>query len=235
MMRLAMIGPVAALILSQASFLRAQEEPLQKKETVRAFTLKVTGDGRVEMTTKENGEEKTYQADSMDEFRKKYPDVAREYGVGRGGIMKSHSPEEFAKKFEEWRKDFGDGELWSQMPELKKMLEGLRKEKDVEGGHAATPHRLGVRLAPLSQVLADQLAIDVKSAVQIAEIETGSLAEKSGLKKNDVLVRVDGKDGAGMESVRDAVQAALKKKDFDLEILRQGKKQTIKVAPPVEK
>src|SRR4051812_39300679 len=102
MMRLATIGSVAALLLSQACFLRAQDEPQQKHEKVRAYSLKVTGDGHVELITKENGDEKTYKADSMEEFTKKYPDVARDYGVGK--TWKLHSPEEFAKKYEEWRK-----------------------------------------------------------------------------------------------------------------------------------
>lgn len=235
MTKLAAIGSMAVLMLSQALILRAQDEPQKKeKEMVRAFTLKVTGDGHVELTTKVNGEEKTYKADSMEEFRKQYPDVAREYGVGRGGVMKFHSPEEFAKKLEEMKKHFGDFDF-NFGPDFQKSLEGALKEKDVEGGHAANPRRLGVRLAPLSQVLADQLGVDARSAVQIAEVEPGSLAERSGLQKNDLLVKVDGKDVAGLESVRDTVQDALKKKEFELEILRHGKKQAVKVAPPSEK
>ena len=69
MMKVAM----AILLLCPAA-LRAQDEP-QKKEQTRAFTLKVTGDGHVELTTKVNGDEKLYKADSMEEFRKQYPDV----------------------------------------------------------------------------------------------------------------------------------------------------------------
>jgi membrane-associated protease RseP (regulator of RpoE activity) len=224
MMRLAAIGSVAALLLSQACFVRAQDEPQQKQEKVRAFSLKVTGDGHVELTTKENGEEKTYTADSMEEFAKKYPDVARDTGVGK--TWKFHSPEDFLKQF-------GDEDFLGRIPELKKMFE--HRERDVESGHAANPHRLGVRLAPLSETLADQLGIDQKAGVQIVEVETGSLAEKSGLKKNDVLVKIDGKDAAAVESVRTTVQDALKKKEFDIEFLRQGKKQTLKVMPPAEK
>lgn len=212
---------MAILLLSPAAPLLAQDEP-QKKEMTRAFTLKVTGDGHVELTTKVNGDEKIYKADSMEEFRKQYPDVAREYGVGRGGVLKFHTPEEFAKKFEELQKQFGNFNF--------EFKDDLRKAPE-----AAPSHRLGVRLAPLSQALADQLGIDEKSGIQIADVEPGSLAEKSGLQKNDILTRVDGKDVAGMESVRDAVQEALKKKDFDLELLRHGKKQTVKITPPAEK
>src|SRR5262249_39552045 len=86
MTRLLAVGSLAALLASQAPFLRAQDSPEPRKEIVRAFTLRVNGDGHVEMTVRENGKEKTYTADSMEEFTKKYPDLAREYGIGRGGF-----------------------------------------------------------------------------------------------------------------------------------------------------
>jgi predicted metalloprotease with PDZ domain len=237
MKRLLAISTATVLILGQAALLRAQDTPEPRKD-VRAFTLRVTGDGHVEMTVKENGEEKTYKADSMDAFTHKYPQVARDYGVGRGG-MKAwtfNGSEDFAKKFEEWRKQFGDFDFGKQDLELQKLLEhperlapALKSEPQADGP------RLGVRLAPLSTVLADQLGIDAKSGMLVDGIEPGSLAEKSGLKKNDVLVKVDGKDASGMESIRATIQEALKKKDFDLEIFREGKRQTVKVQPPARK
>src|SRR5579859_711597 len=244
MTRLFWIGSVAALILGQAAMLRAQDAPEPRKETVRAFSLRVNGDGRVEMTVTENGEEKTYKADSMEEFTRVHPDLARQYGIGRGGMRSrmAQDPGESFKKFDEWRKKFGDLELWNRDPELQKFLEhpeqlfeehGLpRAERPAEVPRTPTGPRLGVRLAPLSQVLADQLGLEAKSGSLIDDIEPGSLAEKSGLKKNDVLVKIDGKDASGQESIRAAVGDALKKKDFDLESLRQAKRQTIRVQVP---
>ncbi|MBV8880164.1 MAG: PDZ domain-containing protein [Planctomycetaceae bacterium] len=235
------LSAVAALGLGQGLPLRAQDGTEPRKETVRAFTLKVTGDGHVEMTVKENGDEKTYKADSMDEFTRKYPEVAREYGVGRGGMKawKFHDPADFAKKLEEWRKQFGDFDLLKGDPDLQRFLE---HPEQVPPKHPLPPAdpavagpRLGLRLAPLSTVLADQLGIDAKSGSLIADVEAGSLAEKSGVRKNDVLTKVDGKEVAGVESVRASVHDALKKKEFDLELLRQGKKQTLKVVPPARK
>ena len=246
MSKLLAIGSVAALLVSQAAFLRAQDSPEPRKEAARAYSLRVTGDGHVEMTVKENGEDKTYRADSMDEFTKKYPDLAREYGVGSGmKVWKFHEPGEFAKKLEEWRKQFGNFDFGAQDPELKKLLEhpeqllqehhARKGEAKPEPEQAPTGPRLGVRLAPLSEVLADQLGLDVHAGLMIAEVEAGSPAEKSGLKKYDVLLKVDGKDVAGPESVRTTVREALKKKEFDVEVLRHGKKQTLKVQSPDQK
>jgi serine protease Do len=94
---------------------------------------------------------------------------------------------------------------------------------------------MGVRLAPLSSALADQLGIDADAGVLIAAVEAGSAAEKAGVKANDVLIRVDGKDVAGTERVRTTVQDALKKKEFEVDVLRRGRKQTLKVQSPEQK
>jgi len=241
-MHLWSVASLVALALAQALPAQAQDEPAPRKETVRAFSLQVTGDGHVALSVKDKNGDKTYKADSMKEFVEKYPNVARDYGVGRSESGDFHMPKALAKSFEEWRKQFGDTDAWKGDPELRKFLENPERmfqdfhaQRDVEGGKAANPHRLGLRLAPLSQTLADQAGIDVSKGALIAEVESGSLAEKSGLQKHDILVKVDGKDVAGTESVRATVQDALKKKDFEVDVIRQGKKQTVKVQPPSEK
>jgi hypothetical protein len=237
MMRLFAVASVAALLASQAAILRAQDSPEPRKQSVRAFSLRVDADGHVAMTVQEDGKEKTYKADSMEEFTKQYPELARKYGVGRGmHAWTFHGSEDLAKKMEELQKQFG-----TQIPDLKKLLEhpeGLFQEPKAEGHaeHAApSGPRLGVMLAPLSEALAEQLGLDARSGALIEDVEAGSAAEKSGLQKFDVLVKVDGKDVAGDETVRTTVREALKKKDFNVEILRHSKKQTIKVQSPEQK
>jgi membrane-associated protease RseP (regulator of RpoE activity) len=230
MMRLLAVGSVAALLLSQAAFLRAQDSPEPRKESVRAFSLRVSGDGHVEMTVQEDGKEKTYKADSMEEFTRQYPELARKYGVGRGvhaWTFRDHG--DLTKKLEELQKHFG-----SQGPDLRKLLEDSRgpKAKGRAGDDAASGPRLGVMLAPLSEALAEQLGLDAGRGALVDDVEVGSAAEKSGLKKHDVLLKVDGKDVSGAESVRSTVREALKKREFDVQVLRHGKEQTIKVQSP---
>jgi hypothetical protein len=247
MNKLLATGAVAALLMGQAAFLGAQDNAEPRKESARAYSLRVTGDGHVEMTIKENGEDKTYKADSMEEFTKKYPELATEYGLGHGGMRhwKMQDPAEFAKKLDEWRKQFGNFDFGTNDPELKKLLEhpeqlfqehqARKGDAKPEAEQAPTGPRMGVRLAPLSDVLADQLGIDAHAASMVVDVEAGSPAEKAGVKANDVLVKVDGKDAAGVESIRATVADALKKKDFDVEILRHGQKQTLKVQSPDRK
>jgi C-terminal processing protease CtpA/Prc len=245
MMRLISAASLFALVLSQALPAGAQDAPgpgTPKEETLRAFSLKVTGDGHVDLTVQEKDGEKTYSADSIDAFRKKYPDVARQYKVD--GLLRPDFGE-FAKPLEEWKKAFGEHGFREMDPELKKLLEhqgdlfesfrSNRPAPDVEGGKAVSPRRLGVRLAPIGETLAEQLGLSAGKGVQIVEIESGSAAEKAGLKKHDVLVKVDGKDADGLEGGRSSVLEALKKKEFDVDLLRQGKKQTVRVVSPSEK
>ena len=251
MMRMMAMTSAAALLFLQATVLRAQDPPETKKETVQAFTLRVNGDGQVEMTVTENGAEKTYKASSLEEFTRTYPDLARKVGMGQGGlrVWKFHTPQDFPKAMEDWRKQFGTFDFGLQDPELRKLLEhpeqlfpehgaphaAPKAEPKGDGFPAATGPRLGLRLAPLSQVLLDQLGLDAQKAAQIDDVEAGSAAEKSGLKKNDVLLKVDGHEAAGMESLRATIREALKKKEFDVDILRHGQKQTLKVQSPAQK
>ncbi len=240
-------GAMAALLAGQAAFLGAQDSPEPRKESVRAYSLRVTGDGHVEMTVQENGKDKTYKADSMEEFTKNYPEVAREYGLGHGGLhsFKMQDPAEFARKFEEWRKQFGGFDFGTNDPELKKLLEhpeqlfqehhARKGEAKPEAEPAPSGPRLGVRLAPLSEVLADQLGLDAHAGAMVVDVEAGSPAEKAGVKANDVLLKVDGKDAGAVESIRATVQDALKKKEFDVEVLRHGQRQTLKVQSPDRK
>src|SRR5690242_11221359 len=157
MMRLTAVASVAALLLCQAAFLRAQDPQEPRKESVRAFSLRVSGDGHVEMTVQEDGKDKTYKADSMEEFKRQYPELVRKYGIGRGGVhawtFRGH--EDLSKKLEEMQKQFG-----TECPDLKKLME--HPEHLFQGGagaHAegredqvpANGPRLGVMLAPLSE------------------------------------------------------------------------------------
>jgi hypothetical protein len=251
MMRLMAMTSVAALLFLQASVVRAQDPPEPRKETVQAFTLRVTGDGKVEMTVVEKGAEKTYKASSMEEFTKTYPDLARRVGIGPSGVRvwTFREPRDSSKAFEEWRQQFGDFDFGLQDPELRKLLEHPEQLFPEHGAPHAAPQatpkgdgfpapmgpRLGLRLVPLSQVLSDQLGLDAQKAAQIDDVEAGSAAEKAGFKKNDVLLKVDGKEAAGLDSLRASVREALKKKTFEVEILRHGQKQTLQVQSPAQK
>ncbi len=238
MRQLLSMASLLALVLAQTLPARAQDgqDPgTPKKETIQAFSLKVTGDGHVDLKVQEKDGEKSYTADSMEEFRRKYPDVAR--ATKLDGMLHPDF-HEFAKPFEEWKRHFGE-----LTPELEKLLQNpehlfgkrlpAQPGPDVEGDPVLPPRRLGVRLAPLSETLADQLGLATGKGVQIVDVEGGSAAEKAGLKKNDVLLKVDGQEANQVEGARKAVLEALKKKEFSVDLVRQGKQQTLTVTSPV--
>src|SRR5438105_1279938 len=52
------------------------------RDSAQGLAFDLRPDGKVELTIKD-GEEKTYKADSMTDFKSKYPDVANKYQIDR--------------------------------------------------------------------------------------------------------------------------------------------------------
>jgi serine protease Do len=65
----------------------------------------------------------------------------------------------------------------------------------------------------------------------VAEVEKGSLAERSGLLKYDVIVRISGQPVEDHGKFREQVITALSGKDFELEVLRAGAHQKMTIHP----
>jgi hypothetical protein len=263
----------AAVLLAQANPKdgerpKSDQEPSQH---VRGFSFKLTPDGHVELTVREDDKatgklvEKTYKADSLDEFKKKYPEVAKTYGIARftdGGEWPPPGGSDFAKKFEDWKKHFDDRWFWDrhhdgdldkwfkelpksfQGDDLGKWIEEQRKlfEKFREIQPNSTPEtpreerepkskaELGILVAPVGDTLAQQLGLVPNQGVVIAEVRKGSLAEKSGLRKHDIVVKLNEKVIEGPAAFRKSVHEALEK-GFKLELIRGGKHEEIKVEP----
>ncbi len=97
------------------------------------------------------------------------------------------------------------------------------------GGRNAAQPRLGVKVEKVSAVLAEQLDLPKDSGVVIADVTAGSAAEKAGLKKNDVLLKLAGKDvPTDPESFTAMVGKLNAGEKLDAEVLRKGKKETVK-------
>jgi hypothetical protein len=87
--------------------------------------------------------------------------------------------------------------------------------------------RLGVRMDKPSAALADQLDLPQGRGLVIVRVEPKSPADKAGLKPNDILLELDGKQipQDGSEVVIREVKAD---SPVDVIILRKGKKETLK-------
>ena len=139
-MGITIVSFLAVMLLAQAE---PQSSPPPKQdpgpiEHARAFTLKMSADGHVELTILEEDKasgksmEKTYKADSVEEFRKKYPEVSKHYPIHRvleGEEWIPLRPENLDKKFEEWKLKFDGHWFWDrdQEAELENWFGALPK------------------------------------------------------------------------------------------------------------
>jgi membrane-associated protease RseP (regulator of RpoE activity) len=224
----------------------------------KGITLRVDKDGKVELTVSEEGKDKkTYVADGVDEFRKKHPDAVRKHGLERYlGGPRLVAPEEFDKWWEDFRKnrrfipdvpEFRDpfDEDWQKwMDEQRKQFDDLRRlfrRPGQEPGPAPAPapapaplpadREFGIKVGAVPETLRDQLSLGEGEGIVVEEVKPGSVAGKTGLQKHDIILKVDGKGVADKWQFRRDVQEALGKKEFPLEILRGGKRETLKAKP----
>ncbi len=82
---------------------------------------------------------------------------------------------------------------------------------------------IGVTLSDVGEALAGQLGIDPSESVVISGVTSGMPAEKAGLKKFDVVVKIDGKVGASSDALSKAVRSRKPGDAITLGVLREGK------------
>lgn len=93
------------------------------------------------------------------------------------------------------------------------------------------PARLGVTLQPLSEQLGTYFGVTDGHGALISEVESGSAAEKAGLKAGDVIVKVGGKDVDGPAEVVRAIHEA-KAGPLTIQVMRNRKSRTVTVDLP---
>ncbi len=237
-----------------------EKERVEKKSSLYVFdsskglTLRVDAEGKVEVKVSEEDEEtggkvsKTYEAPSVEECLKKYPEVVRKHGLGRYLAPRALSGDDFEKRWGELKKglrfrlepELPDGDFKKQMEELQKQFDELRRrrrempELDKEPSAPEPPapkdgRELGAKVEAVSETLREQLSLQEGEGVGVAEVKAGSFAEKAGLKKHDIILRVGDKAVTDRWQFRRDVRAALSKAEFDVGIIRGGKRQTLRV------
>ncbi len=231
-------------------------------DSVKGITLQVRNDGKVELTVKEEDKEsgkkvaKTYAADSASDFRKIHPELVKKYDLDRhlGGKPKTVTTDEFDEWWQQLKKGMPglgpvpgldqpfDEDLQKLLEEQKELFGRLRRaprnpapetpprQQPVPGGR-----EFGVRVDPIGETLRDQLSLKEDEGVLVAEVKAGSIAEKAGIKEHDILVKLSGKTIGDRWQFRADVQTALGKPEFELELLRGGKRETVKVKTAAKK
>lgn len=193
----------------------------------KAFNFTQDDSGKVSLTiTRKNkeGEEKTetYQADSLKEFMKKYPEIARQdffMGFKNPGFMPP---------------GFAPAELRNckECPKcMPRQDERFNKEMPPPPREMPTPPkpgRLGMMVSPVEPALREHLKLVEGSGIFVQKVMKDSLAEKIGFKKGDVIIKINGNDVDGIEEFKEMMDVVLEKDEVQISIIRKGKEEELK-------
>lgn len=212
------------------------------------------------LAEKPNGQEgrvTTYKADSYAAFERQYPELVKKYDLDHV-VPGAMQPAEIDKTWKEWVKRFGQDEeerlrrFFEEFPkettdatrdldrwfqEEHRALEHLEKRLhagDLPAAKSAGTKdhvTFGILVMPVTDELRSQLGLAPHEGLTVAEVEKGSLAERSGLQKYDVIVRISGQTVEDHGRFREQVVTALAGKDFELEVLRGGARHKMTIHP----
>ena len=88
---------------------------------------------------------------------------------------------------------------------------------------------LGVVMSPITQEIADKLKLSSLNGVYIVEVSPGSAAEQAGVKKEDVLVKIDSVQVTNASSVQEMVSGFYPGDKATLTVIRSGKEKELEV------
>ncbi|HYF01522.1 MAG TPA: PDZ domain-containing protein [Planctomycetota bacterium] len=254
----------ARAILEQLE--KKPSRPAPKVEaTSRSLKLSIGPDGKVEAVVVEKDAagksvEKTYAADSMEEFQAKHPEVARQFRMqGR----ERPPMDDLGKSLQDWMRrfedrDFGGRDLFKELtsspffrdlfkdvPEPfadlldnpEEFMERFRElQPGLEPGQPPAPRapraegQFGVSLAPVGEALSSHLGLPSGEGALVVDVAKGSRAEKAGLREMDIVLSIDGRPVKDAAAARQAIR---EKADggFAVEVMRSGKRETLKAEP----
>lgn len=195
----------------------------------------------------ENGEQvtRTYEADSVEEFQEKYPEIAKKYGIEEEeALPQVELPQEFQdldEIFEDMpariqemldqmrmgRGLFPELRWWRRRPPARKPVEPLLDPQE----EAASPDEFGAEVSFIDEALRDQLDLAEEQGVIVRKIADGSPAEKAGLERHDVVLSVNGEPVKSKWDFRRLLIEGASSGRVELAIVREGKRRTLDVDP----
>lgn len=225
----------------------AQEKPKERPKSTSmrmkiigpGYTLDAGDDG---VKFEDKGAGKTYEAESMEKFKEKYPEIVKQYNLDLWTFSMAPSrrprmpdnpfdfdfgfdfdrkfdelwPPEFRKHLEEQRRSMDEA-----LKRHRQEFEELMRRYDEERGEprpaeppatTKSSARIGVEVEGVSDTLRAQLGLAEDEGVLIASVGEGTPAAKAGLQKHDVVVAVNGQKTANRWSLRRMVSEALEAK-----------------------
>lgn len=182
-----------------------------------SFSFQQGPDGvRLEVQENVDGKVETqvYEAQSVEDFKDKYPEIAKRYGIG---VEKGNS---FRFRF---RDTSPRGRMFRSNPDLHRAIEKevLESSKNQD--------RLGVYFDAVEPSLRTFLDLEPGVGFLVKEVEPNSLAQRMGIQAKDVLVEIQGQSIRGPKTIRDTLQAAPAGSEISVNLIRPGQgKMTLK-------
>ena len=102
------------------------------------------------------------------------------------------------------------------------LVEKLKNGEEIERGY------LGVRIQPISEDLADALGIPHNKGEFVQAVEPGQAADKAGIKRGDVVVKVDGKEVTQEQTLSYLVANTEPGSRITIGLIRNGRPMTVK-------
>jgi hypothetical protein len=214
-----------ALVLSSLMSLQdAEPGRSEPRSSSRGMTFQLSPEGKVELTIREKGGSgepisKTYRADSIEEFKKKYPDVAREFRLDRF-LASPDGP-----SWKGWEEGLDLDRFWDER--FGTMFSPWMNWWPFERPARSRP--FGIQIGSVGEAMAAQLDLREGDGLLVREVTEGSPAANAGIRKHDVVLKINGAPVGDSLGFRKELRE-LREKGFELEIVRQGKRQTIRVA-----
>ena len=227
---------------------KAEEETPRKALPGNRFTRSVeiqiqAGKVHVKVRTMEDGKEKTdtYEGDSIEALRKKHPEL-REL-LADVHASTGRDPFDLDRVWKEFGRDRGnrDWKKWQedvrrQMEELRRFEREFFKEwrtprlpREFEWFGATGGARLGVYLEGPDPVVDAQLQLRGRGLV-VRRVTAGSIADKLGLRRYDILVELNGKpivNRKANELLAEALKAYKGGTKLTAKVLRRAKPTTL--------
>lgn len=170
------------------------------------FRKDQNGEIRFEVQKAGESEATAYEAPSWKEFNESYPEVVKEFDLTEKGIGNANSIQ---------IEVFQNGGI---------IRPHYQREEETEQRAAVRP--LGVRLSPASELVTAHL--DLKTPAYVVEdVDDDSFALQLGLRRWDMLVKIDGKPFATDADPRAALQDLRDQGKGSVTILRKGEELTL--------
>jgi len=167
-------------------------------------------DGAVAHVTRNEGgaaKTETFRAEDVESFRESFPDLADRLGLDR--IAAAFGAGGFRFRFGPERAPF-----------------------TLDPGSPPAPgaprKRLGILCGDVPRVLRLHLDLEADLGILVEEVETGSAAERAGLRPYDILLRVNGSRVTKPDDIRARLATMRIGDELELELVRAGERRTLR-------